>query len=86
MAEDSARRPAARVFGIAVTDCQDVRASSRALCGADRGAAARQSLGAYDRPARELEARAAELGRLIPGHQDRARAASTAVLRASGSA
>jgi hypothetical protein len=45
-----------------------------------------ESLDAYDRAAREAEARWAEVGRLITGFQARAREALVAGLRARGGA
>ena len=82
MAEDSTRR-LLKVFGIAVTDCEDALGLLEAtLSGSGPGAVSGQALEAYDRAASEVEARWAEVGRLIQGHQARARAAFVAALRA----
>ena len=84
MAEDSTRR-LLRVFGIAVTDCEDALGElEAALRGTGSGAVLGQSLEAYDRAAREVEARWAELSRLVHGYQARAREALLAGLRARG--
>ena len=84
MTEDSTRR-LLKVFGIAVTDCEDALGElEAALRGSGPGAVAGQSLEAYDRASREVEARWAELGRLVQGYQARAREALVAALRARG--
>ena len=84
MAEDSTRR-LLRVFGIAVTDCEDaLGALEEALGGSSSGAAVGPALETYDRAAREVEARWAEVGRLVAGYQDRGRAALVATLRTRG--
>lgn len=84
MAEDSTRR-LLRVFGIAVTDCEDALGLlEAALRGSGGGAVPEQPLEACERAATELEARWAEVGRLIQGYQTRARAALVAALRARG--
>ena len=84
MAEDSTRR-LLKVFGIAVTDCEDALGELEvALRGSGPGAVPGQSLEAYDRASREVEARWAELGRLVQGYQARAREALVAALRARG--
>lgn len=86
MAEDSTRR-LLRVFGIAVTDCEDaLGALETALRGLGPGAVPGPSLETYERAASEVEARWAEVGRLIQDYQARARAALTAGLRARGAA
>ena len=84
MVEDSTRR-LLKVFGIAVTDCEDALGElEAALRGSGSGAVPGPPLEAYERAAREVEARWAEVGRLIHGHQTRARAALLAGLRARG--
>jgi hypothetical protein len=84
MAEDSTRR-LLKVFGIAVTDCEDaLGALEAALRASGSGAAPGEPLAAYERAAREVEARWAELGRLIHGYQARAREALLGGLRARG--
>ena len=86
MAEDSTRR-LLRVFGIAVTDCEDaLDLLEAALRGSSPGAVPGEPLEAYERAASEVEARWAEVGRLIHGYQARARAALAAGLRARGAA
>jgi hypothetical protein len=86
MAEDSTRR-LLRVFGIAVTDCEDALGElEAALRGSGPGPVPGPALDAYDRAAREAEARWAEVGRLITGFQARAREALVAGLRARGGA
>ena len=85
MAEDSTRR-LLRVFGIAVTDCEDALGLlEAALRASDAGAVPGQPLQAYEPAATEVEARSAEVGRLIQGYQARARAALVVSLRARGS-
>ena len=84
MAEDSTRR-LLRVLGMAVTDCEDALGElEAALRGSSPGAVPGQPLETYDRAAREVEARWAELGRLIQGYQARAREALVTALRARG--
>jgi hypothetical protein len=84
MAEDSTRR-LLRVFGIAVTDCEDALGLlEAALRGSEPHAVTGQSLEAYERAASEVEARWAEVGRLIQGYQARARAALVVAVRARG--
>jgi hypothetical protein len=84
MAEDSTRR-LLRVFGIAVTDCEDALGElETALRGSGTEAVAEQGLETYDRAAREMEARWAEVERLIHAYQARAREALLAGLRARG--
>ena len=84
MAEDSTRR-LLRVFGIAVTDCEDALGElEAALRGSGAGAVPGQPLEAYDRASREVEARWTELERLIQGYRARAREAFGAALRARG--
>ncbi|HEY7139766.1 MAG TPA: hypothetical protein VIE44_06700 [Methylomirabilota bacterium] len=82
MAEDSTRR-LLRVFGIAMTSFEDALGELEAgLRGP--GAAPGEPLEAYDRAAREVETRWAELGRVIQDHQARAREALVTALRARG--
>ena len=84
MAEDSTRR-LLRAFGIAVTDCEDaIDALEAALRGSSPGAVPGEPLEAYERVAGDVEARWAEIGRLIQGYQTRARTALVATLRAPG--
>jgi hypothetical protein len=84
MAEDSTRR-LLRVFGIAVTECEDaLDLVETALRDQGPGAAAGPSLETYERAARELETRWTEVERLIQGYQSRARAALVAGLRTRG--
>ena len=84
MAEDSTRR-LLKVFGIAVTDYEDALGELEvAVGGSGPGVVPGQSLEAYDRASREVEARWAELGRLVQGYQARAREALVAALRARG--
>ena len=84
MAEDSTRR-LLKVFGIAVTDCEEaLEALETALRGSGSGAVPREPLEAYAQAAREVEGRWAELGHLIQGYQSRAREALLAGLRAHG--
>ena len=82
MAEDSTRR-LLRVFGIAVTDCEDALGELEAALRGS-GAVPEQPLEAYDRASREVETRWAELGHLIQGYQTRAREALLTALRARG--
>jgi hypothetical protein len=84
MAEDSTRR-LLRVFGIAVTDCEDaIGQLEAALHGPGLGGVPGPSLEAYERAAREIETRWAEVDRMIQSYQARARAALVAALRARG--
>jgi hypothetical protein len=86
MPEDSTRR-LLRVFGIAVTDCEDaLDALEVALRGSGPEAAPGAPLEVFERAAGELEARWTEVGRLIQGYQSRGRAALAAALRARGAA
>jgi len=82
MPEDTTRR-LLKVFGIAVTDCEDALESlETALRGP--GVAPAEALEAYEQAARELEARWAELGRLVHGYEARARQALLGRLRTGG--
>ncbi|HEX2501182.1 MAG TPA: hypothetical protein VHO73_06960 [Methylomirabilota bacterium] len=84
MAEDATRR-LLRVFGIAVTECEDaLDLVEVTLRDQGPGAASGPSLEAYERAARELETRWTEVERLIQGYQSRARAALLAGLRTRG--
>jgi hypothetical protein len=86
MPDDSTRR-LLRIFGIAVTDCEDaLSALEAALQGSGAGAAPASPLDAYERAAREAEARWTEVAHLLQGYQARARAALLAGLRARGAA
>ncbi|PYM58063.1 MAG: hypothetical protein DMD79_19495 [Candidatus Rokuibacteriota bacterium] len=72
MADDATRR-LLRVFGIAVTDCEDALDELEAAVGASReGPDAARAVGAYAKAARELAARWAEVGALLQGYQARA--------------
>jgi hypothetical protein len=84
MVEDSTRR-LLRLFGMAVTDCEDaLGALEAALRGPSAGA--EEPIASYERAVGELEARWVDVGRLIQGYQARAREALTAALRARGAA
>lgn len=84
MAEDSTRR-LLRVFGIAVTDSEDALGElETALRQAGAGAAPAAPLDAYERAAREVDARWAELEALLRGHRARAREALLRRVRAHG--
>jgi hypothetical protein len=84
MAEDSTRR-LLRALGMAVTDCEDALGElEAALRGSSPGAVPPHPLEAFDRAAREVEARWADLGHLIRGYQARAREALVTALRARG--
>ena len=86
MPEDSTRR-LLRVFGIAVTDCEDALASLEAASrGSEPAPALGPALEAFERAAVDLDARWTEVGRLIHGYQARGRAALAAALRARGAA
>ena len=67
MAEDSTRR-LLKLFGVAMTDCEDALAALRGALHPPAGGsheAALSALAAYGRAAREVAARWAELGRLV---------------------
>jgi hypothetical protein len=84
MPEDATRR-LLKVFGIAVTDCEDALGQlEAALRGAGAGAVPGEPLDAYERAAREVDARWAELEHLIRGYRARAREALLAGVRARG--
>lgn len=84
MPDDSTRR-LLRVFGIAVTDCEDALGElEAALRESGAGAVPGAPLEAYERAAGEVEVRWAELGRLIGGYQVRARQALLSSVRARG--
>jgi hypothetical protein len=84
MPEDSTRR-LLRVFGIAVTDCEDaLGALETALRDAGSGVPPVDTLENYARASGELEARWTEVGRMIQGYQARGREALMAALRARG--
>ncbi len=86
MPEDSTRR-LLRVFGIAVTECEDAVAALEAAVSASVPPdAVLAALEAHDRAARELEARWADLARLVREWQARARRATLAHARARGGA
>lgn len=81
MAEDATRR-LLKVFGIAVTDCEDALGElETALRGPGPRAVPPEPLDAYDRAAREMETRWAELERLIQGYRTRGRETLVAALR-----
>jgi hypothetical protein len=84
MVEDSTRR-LLKVFGIAVTDCEDALGElEAALRGSGSGTVPGRPIEAYERAAREVETRWAEVGRLIHGFETRAREALLGGLRARG--
>jgi hypothetical protein len=84
MPEDSTRR-LLRAFGIAVTDCEDALAELEAsLRAAGAGAVPAAPLDAFDRAAREVDARWAEVEHLIGGHRARAREALLSSVKARG--
>jgi hypothetical protein len=84
MAEDATRR-LLKVFGIAVTDCEDALGElEAALRGPGPRPVPQELLDAYDRASREVETRGAELERLIQGYRTREREALVAALRARG--
>ncbi len=83
MAEDSTRR-LLKVFGVAVTDCEDALAElSAALGGSGEPAVgpASAALHAYGKTARDLSARWAEVSRLILDYHARAEQAMEAYCR-----
>jgi hypothetical protein len=85
MAEDSTRR-LLKVFGVAVTDCEDALAALTTAL-ADRGsggAGVEAALDTYAAAARTLAARWSEVGRLVWDYHVRAQEAVSAHLRARG--
>lgn len=83
MAEDSTRK-LLKVFGVAVTDCEDALAELTRTLGDAPGTrrdAAVAALEAYGRAARELSARWTEVSRLILDYQARAQQAVEGHLR-----
>jgi len=84
MPEDSTRR-LLRVFGIAVTECEDALSALTAALG-EAGAGGPSApvalLDAYDHSARELRARWSEVSRLVLDYHGRAQEAVTAYVRA----
>lgn len=86
MAEDATRR-LLKLFGVAVTEAEDALAAlERAAGGSGAGEATRSAAEAFDRAARDLDARWGEVGRLIQAYHARARAALLAGVRARGDA
>ena len=89
MAEDSTRR-LLRVFGVAVTDCEDALAGLSAALEAGRGASPDApetivaALEAYGKAARELSGRWVEVSRLILDYHARAQQALEIHLRSGG--
>lgn len=83
MPEDSTRK-LLKVFGVAVTDCEDALARLRAALGAEPvpAAGALPALEAYGKAARELTARWAEVSRLVLDYHTAAEQALEANLRA----
>jgi hypothetical protein len=80
MAEDSTRR-LLKVFGVAVTECEDALAALGAALGDPTAPAGRPAaLEAYGRAARELGARWVEVSRLILDYHARAQEAVAAHL------
>jgi hypothetical protein len=74
MAEDSTRR-LLKVFGVAVTDCEDAVTALTAALQAPGSGQARSALEAYGKAARELSARWLEVSRLVLDFHARAEAA-----------
>jgi len=83
MAEDATRR-LLRAFGIAATDCEDALVELETVLGGSGARALAEPLEAYDRTARELEARWADLARLVEGYRSRGREALVVALRERG--
>ncbi len=89
MAEDSTRK-LLRVFGMAVTDCEDALAALSAALGPGRGVSPAASetivaaLETYGKAARELSGRWVEVSRLILDYQARAQLALEIHLRSGG--
>ena len=88
MAEDSTRK-LLKVFGVAVTDCEDALAHLRATLREGEGTsgeAAVAALGAYGKVARDLSVRWAEVSRLILDYHAGAEQALETYLRARAGA
>jgi hypothetical protein len=85
MPEDSTRR-LLRVFGIAMTDCEDALAGLTAALGGPPGADVAAALEGYGRKAQEVGRHWAELSRLILEYHARAEEALAAHLRRGGAA
>jgi hypothetical protein len=81
MAEDATRR-LLRVFGVAMTECEDRLAALMAALEEPAKTSPTASLEAYGRAARELQGRWLEVSRLILDYQLRAHEAVTAHLAA----
>jgi hypothetical protein len=80
MPEDSTRR-LLKVFGVAMTDCEDALAGLTAALAAPSGAEVATALESYGRAAREVGRHWAELSRLILEYHARAEDALAAHLR-----
>jgi len=85
MAEDSTRK-LLKVFGVAVTDCEDALLALTAALRepAKAEADAKAAVEAYGKAARELGLRWAEVSRLILDYHTRAQEAMAAYLRGRG--
>lgn len=81
MAEDSTRR-LLKVFGVAVTDCEDALAALTAAVQAPGSADPRPALEGYEKAAGELSVRWLEVSRLVLEYHARAAAAMAAQLGA----
>jgi hypothetical protein len=83
MPEDSTRR-LLRVFGIAMTDCEDALAGLTAALAGPSGTDAATAFEAYGKAAGEVARHWAELSRLILDYHARAEAALAGQLRRGG--
>ncbi len=83
MAEDSTRR-LLKVFGVAVTDCEDALAELIAAVGGSPEASLATAAEAYGHAAREVSARWLEVSQLIHDYQVRAQQAIERHLRGGG--
>lgn len=85
MAEDSTRK-LLKVFGVAMTECEDALAALTAALREPSGGAggAVAALEAYGKTSRELSQRWVEVSRLILDYQLRAQQAVEAYLRSRG--
>jgi hypothetical protein len=79
MPEDSTRR-LLRVFGVAMTECEDQLAALTAALAEPAPGAPSAALEAYGRAARELQGRFIEVSRLVLEYQLRAQEAMAAHL------
>jgi hypothetical protein len=81
MPEDSTRR-LLRVFGVAMTECEDQLAALITALGEPAAGAPQAALEAYGRAARDLQGRWLEVSRLVVDYQLRAQEAMAARLAA----